>query len=162
MKIAAVLLLVVLLGACSTTSSSVGPEAKRDEIAVLEIKLPNVLRLAAGQGAAVDFVELDGEVLKHNILLPPLRRLEVAPGKHRVTLLFRSGSLTLSSGQFTTEVEVKAGGRYWLTADVVGMDYDLSIWDVTSGEEARVLVKKDRTEIRKQDRIQVMTISPGR
>lgn len=127
---------------------------------MLEIDYPNVLRLAAGKAAMMDFIELDGALLKHNVLLPPPRRLEVTPGKHSVTIRFRSGSLTLTSGQFTTELDAKAGARYLFVSEVIGMDYDLSIWDVTRGESPPTLVRKDRTAIRKQDRIEVMTISP--
>lgn len=117
-----------------------------------------MFKLMAGRAAAMHFVEVDGVLVKQNVLTAHTRKLDVAPGLRKMTLGVQSGSLELSTGQFAIELEAKPGAYYVFAADVVGMDYDLSIWDMTAGEDAKSLVKKDRTAIRQKTRIQVTPI----
>ena len=147
-------ILVLLIG-CATNRPMFNHSQQSDS-AILEAAFPNIGKLLAANGAAIHFVEVDGRLVKQSALTGHTRKLAIPPGARTITLGIKSGAVNLSAGQFTLSLDAKPGGKYQFTAEVVGMDYDVFVWDVTNGDESKSLVKKERTQIRKTDRIQVM------
>ena len=150
--------IVLLLAACSTLPDATYNNTRSEGSAVIEAPFPNVLGVLSSKRAAMYFVEIDGVQVKQSSFSGYVRKVYVEPGNRSITVNFKSGSLDLTSGQFTTELNVNRCAHYLLTADVVGIDYDLSIWDITKGSEAKVLIKKERTTIRSGSRLNVVPV----
>jgi len=119
----AVVLVAAFAAAACTQRLYEGPDLPAQDIAVVHVGDTSVLNVDD----------------RFNFALPPgMKRLELAPGPHRIVLGFQRPATTIGMrdvpaqhgvGTCTLDFVAAAGGNYWLGSRPVGTDWTMRRWD---------------------------------
>jgi hypothetical protein len=131
-KLLAALSLPLLFSGCVSPTGPMfqnqqGPSAVR-----LYGESPGFMGMWRG-GASVSFVEVDGRQVQRSFLGGYPMEVFVVPGAHSFTLGLHGDSYV--EGQGTVGLRVLPSHTYKFTARRVGLDFDVSMWDVTNGDQ---------------------------
>jgi hypothetical protein len=129
--------IALLLSGCATRPSY--SNQKTADTAVVRGISANLLKFAFAGEAHVSIVEIDGLYISPGPF--GVRDVHIAPGSRLVTATFQAAEY--KAAQATIQFIAQARKRYRLTATVVGIDFDVFLWDETN-EEERILVRKWR------------------
>lgn len=100
----------------------------------------NPIKFAFAGESNVTLVEVDG------LYVPPgpfiVKDVYIQPGHRLITATLEGANY--KAAQTTVGVDAEAQKRYRLTSTVVGIDFDVFLWDETDGAKDRVLIRKWR------------------